>query len=95
MGGAELRAGRLFDRESGRAFVAAFDHGLSLKVPPEGRRALEVVERVVSGEPDGVLISPGLLERASHLFAFRGAPLPIVRSDFIHVDERLKSLGDR
>lgn len=95
MNGAELRVGRLFNRESGRSFITAFDHGLPLRVPPEAGRALEIVEKVIAGEPDGVLISPGLLERAGHLFAFRGAPLPIVRSDFAYIDERLKDLGDQ
>jgi DhnA family fructose-bisphosphate aldolase class Ia len=93
--GAELRAERLFDRESGRSFIVAFDHGLSLRVPPEAGRPMKIVENVVAGEPDGVLIAPGLLERSAHLFAFRGAPLPIVRADFIHMDERVKYLGDR
>ena len=55
MGGAELRLGRLFDRESGRAFIVAFDHGTNLRVPPEAGRPLEVVENIVAGEPDGVL----------------------------------------
>ena len=27
MGGVELRAARLFNKESGRAFITAFDHG--------------------------------------------------------------------
>ena len=95
MTGAELRTGRFFDRESRRSFMVAFDHGLPLRVPPEAGRALEIVEKIVAGEPDGVLISPGMLERAGHLFAFRGAPLPIVRSDFAYIDERLKDLGDQ
>ena len=76
MGGAGLRLGRLFNRESGRSFVTAFDHGTNLRVSPEAGRPLEVVEKIVAGEPDGVLISPGMLKQAAHLFAFRGAPHP-------------------
>ena len=48
MDGAELRLERLFDRESGRAFVAAFDHGMAAGVPPETGKPLGVVERIVA-----------------------------------------------
>src|SRR3712207_6474893 len=51
MSGAELRLGRLFNRESGRSFITAFDHGTNLRVPPEAGRPLEVVETIVIGEP--------------------------------------------
>lgn len=95
MSGAELKLGRLFDRESGRSFITAFDHGASLRVPPEAGTALEVVEKIVAGAPDGVLISPGLLKQTSHLFAFRGAPVPILRADWTLLDERTKDLGEQ
>lgn len=95
MDGAALRMGRLFDGESGRSFVTAFDHGLAIRVPPEAGGAVEVVEKIVSGGPDGVLISPGLLRQAGHHFAFRGAPVPIVRTDMTLLDERVKDLGEQ
>lgn len=94
MSGAELRLGRLFGRESGRSFVVAFDHGTNLRVPPEAGKPLEVVENIVAGEPDGVLISPGLLKQASRLFAFRGAPVPVLRADWTILDERMKDIGE-
>ena len=95
MSGAELRLGRLFGRESGRSFITAFDHGVNLRVPPEAGGALEIVEKIVAGEPDGVLISPGMLKQASRLFAFRGAPVPVLRMDWTILDERLKDLGEQ
>ncbi len=95
MSGAELRMGRLFNRESGRSFITAFDHGTNLRVPPEAGKPLEVVEKIVAGEPDGVLVSPGMLKQASHLFAFRGAPVPVVRADWTILDERMKDLGEQ
>ncbi|MBA2692940.1 MAG: fructose-bisphosphate aldolase [Rubrobacter sp.] len=94
MSGTNLRLGRLFDRESGRSFITAFDHGGSLRVPPESGGAVEVVERIVAGDPDGVLITPGLLKQSSHLFAFRGAPVPVVRADWTTLDERTRELGE-
>jgi DhnA family fructose-bisphosphate aldolase class Ia len=87
--------GRLFNRESGRSFITAFDHGTNLRVPPEAGRPLEVVEKIVAGEPDGVLISPGMLKQASYLFAFRGAPVPVLRADWTILDERMKDLGEQ
>ncbi len=90
-----MRMGRLFDRESGRSFITAFDHGTNLRVPPEAGKPLEVVEKIVAGEPDGVLISPGMLKQAAHLFAFRGAPVPVLRADWTMLDERTKDLGEQ
>ncbi len=94
MDGAELRLGRLFDRDSGRAFIAAFDHGLAAGVPPGAGRPLEIVERLIACEPDGILLSPGMLKKSAHLFAFRGAPVPLLRADFAFLNEHLKETGE-
>lgn len=95
MSGLEIRLGRLFDRRSGRSFITAFDHGGSIRVPPESGDAVGVVERIVAGEPDGVLVTPGILKQSSRLFAFRGAPVPVVRADWTTLDERTRELGER
>jgi DhnA family fructose-bisphosphate aldolase class Ia len=92
LSGAEVRLGRLFDRRSGRAFIAAIDHGVTTGVPIGAERAVETIERVVACEPDGVLIGPGMLAKAGHLFAFRGAPAAILRTDWIINDPRLAKL---
>jgi DhnA family fructose-bisphosphate aldolase class Ia len=94
LSGAALRLGRLFDRESGRSFIAAIDHGVTLGVPTGAERAIEAVERVVTCEPDAVLIGPGLLDKASELFSHRGAPAPIVRGDFIINHPNVDYLGE-
>lgn len=95
MSGADVKLGQLFDRESGRSFITAFDHGVNLRVSPEAGTALEVIEKIVAGGPEGVLISPGLLKLSGHLFAFRGAPVPILRADWTILDERTRNLGER
>lgn len=95
MNGAELRLGRLFNRESGRTFIVAIDHGLAIGVPPGAEDAVGTVDSIISYNPDGIFVSPGLLSRAGHLFAFRGAPEPILRIDFLLLDERLKYLGEQ
>jgi fructose-bisphosphate aldolase, class I len=90
--GADVRLGRLFDRDSGRSFIAAFDHGLTLGPKPGSEDALAVLERIISGGPDGILISPGIMKVGGHLFANRGAPLPVVRTDWIYNAEVFPAL---
>jgi class I fructose-bisphosphate aldolase len=85
--GASIRLGQLFDRESGRSFIAAFDHGVTLGPKPGSERALEVLAQVIAGQPDGILISPGMMKIGGEQFAFRGAPVPIVRADWIFNNE--------
>jgi DhnA family fructose-bisphosphate aldolase class Ia len=85
--GAEIRLGQLFDRETGRSFIAAFDHGVTLGPKPGSERVLDGLERIVAGNPDGVLISPGTMKIGGHLFAFHVSPVPIVRADWIYNGE--------
>jgi DhnA family fructose-bisphosphate aldolase class Ia len=80
--GYRLRLGRLFNPDSGRAFVTAIDHGVTLGVPQGAEDAVGTIERIVAGGPDAVLLGPGMLAKTAHLFAHRGAPSPIVRADF-------------
>jgi fructose-bisphosphate aldolase, class I len=92
--GTALRLGRLFDRDSGRSFIAAIDHGVTLGVPTGAERAIEAVERVIACGTDAVLLGPGLLDKAGHLFASRQAPAPIVRGDFIINHPNVNYLGE-
>jgi fructose-bisphosphate aldolase, class I len=82
--GAEIRLGQLFDRETGRAFIAAFDHGLTLGPKPGSENVLDGLQRIIIGNPDGVLISPGTMKIGGQLFAVHGSPVPIVRADWIY-----------
>jgi DhnA family fructose-bisphosphate aldolase class Ia len=85
--GAQIRLGQLFDRESGRSFIAAFDHGLTLGPKPGSESVLDGLQRIVDGGPDGILISPGTMKIGGHLFAVHGSPVPIVRADWIYNGE--------
>jgi DhnA family fructose-bisphosphate aldolase class Ia len=89
-----MRVGRLFDRESGRAFITAIDHGLVTGVQPRAEQILAAVGRLISYGPEGILVSPGTLRHTGHLFAFHGAPSPILRTDYLLVGERVKGLGE-
>lgn len=94
MSGAILKLGRLFDRSSGRSFIAAIDHGITLGVPEGAENAPGAIRRVISCQPDAVLISPGMLAHTGGLFAYRGAPAPIVRADFIVNHPFVNDLGE-
>lgn len=84
----------MFNRRSGRAFIAAIDHGLVTRVQPGAERIVEAVGRLISYEPEGILVSPGMLQRTGHLFAFHGAPSVILRLDYLLVGERVEGLGE-
>ena len=95
MTGVELRMKRLFNKGSGRAYVVAIDHGMLFGVQEGSEDAIGAVEWCLATQPDGLFISPGLLARAGHLLAYRGAASPIVRLDYLTLDERTKAYGDR
>jgi DhnA family fructose-bisphosphate aldolase class Ia len=80
--GYQLRLGRLLNHHSGRTFVTAIDHGVTLGVPEGAEDAVGTVSRIIDGGPDAVLLGPGMLAKTGQLFAHRGAPAPIVRADF-------------
>ena len=87
MNGAQVRLGHLFDRDSGRSFIAAFDHGVTLGPKPGSENVREGLQRIIVGNPDGILISPGTMKIGGDLFAWHGAPVPIVRADWIFNNE--------
>lgn len=95
MSGADLRLARLFDRQSGRTFITAFDHGSTLGPRAGSEAVLEVLTRIIDAGPDGILIAPGIMKQSSHLFGFRGAPAPIVRADWIFNHDVMKGLPSR
>ena len=52
------------------------------------------LEKVIAGGPDAVLVGPGTIDKAGHVFARRGAPSPIVRCDWIINDPYVNDLGE-
>lgn len=92
--GYQVRLGRLFNGTSGRSFITALDHAVTLGVPEGGADAIGTLTKVIAGGPEAVLIGPGLLASAGHLFADRNAPSPIVRADFIVNHPYLNDLGE-
>jgi DhnA family fructose-bisphosphate aldolase class Ia len=94
LSGHDVRLGRLFNGTTGRSFITAFDHAVTLGVPEGGEDACGTLGKAIAGGPEAVLISPGLLNKAGHLFADRNAPAPIVRCDFIINHPYLSDLGE-
>lgn len=90
MTGTQVRLGRLFNPESGRSFVTAFDHGTNLKLPASTGRPLDLLAKIVEGAPDGVLLGPGMLRAGAGLFAHRGAPVPVLRADWTVIEDGWK-----
>lgn len=82
MSGIDYRLGQLFDKDSGRSFTVAFDHGQALPIPGGLGNPINLLEKIIAGEPDGILLTAGMMDKAAHLFAHRGAPTPIVRADW-------------
>lgn len=78
----EMRLGRLFDPTSGKAMVAAFDRGLGASAAGGGENVRRVVGDIVAAGVEGVIVSPGVLDRTRDLLAHRAAPAVLVRSDF-------------
>src|SRR6056297_3136661 len=49
---------QLLDTPSGNAVVVALDHGLSLGASDGFKNPVETIDKVLAGEPDGVLVGP-------------------------------------
>lgn len=95
LSGAALRLGRLFRQGTGRSFIVALDHGVTLGVPPGAEDLPEAVSRSIACAPEGILLSPGMAQVAADQFAHREAPALLVRSDFIVNHPYLDDLGEQ
>src|SRR5438309_664960 len=73
MTGKAIRLNRLFDARSQRSVTVAVDHGIG-GVPTGLEHPREAVAAVLAGEPDGLILTPGLLKSCADLFAGRGRP---------------------
>jgi DhnA family fructose-bisphosphate aldolase class Ia len=82
MYGSSIRLGRLFDRESQRSFMVAFDRTLSLGPEPYAENSGEAIRRIAAHGADAILMSPGLLKQHGSLLGYRGAPGIVCRIDF-------------
>lgn len=77
----EFRLGRLFAAGTSRTMIVAFDSGLISDVSAGGHRVEDVVRATVDAGVEGLLLSPGLLDRTRGALAHRGAPAVLLRTD--------------
>jgi class I fructose-bisphosphate aldolase len=83
--GLDARMARLFNRRGdGRAVCVAADHGYMSDVTPNVVKMRPIVESVVKGGVDGILMSPGQAMRLAHLFKGREGPALVVRADWMN-----------
>lgn len=84
--GLEARMARLFNRHGdGRAVCVAADHGYMSDVTPNVVNLRPIIEAVIRGGADGILLSPGQALRLAHLFQGREGPALIVRADWMNM----------
>jgi DhnA family fructose-bisphosphate aldolase class Ia len=84
----------LFNPVSGRSFITALDHGVTIGVPAGAEDVAKTLETVIAGGPDAVLVSPGTIEKAGQHFARRGSPAALIRCDWIINDPYINDLGE-
>lgn len=94
MSGYQIRLGKLFNSTSGRSFVTALDHAVTLGPTPGNIDARTTLATAIAGGPEAVLIGPGLLDKCGDLFADRNAPAPILRCDYLNNHPYMSPLGE-
>src|SRR5262249_18007817 len=80
MTGKTIRLNRLFDARPGRSITVAVDHGIG-GVPAGLERPREAIAAVLEGEPDGLILTPGMLKGCADLFGGRGRPVLFAAAD--------------
>ena len=84
--GLEARMDRLFNRHAdGRAVCVAADHGYMGDVTPNVVNLRPIMEKVIRGGVDGILLSPGQAMRLGSYFRGREGPALIVRADWMNM----------
>lgn len=74
------RMNRLFQRDKGRTFMVAIDHGQG-GVLPGLENPEKLIRTIIEANPDAVIMGPGLMRRFRDYFAFREAPALILSVD--------------
>ncbi len=84
--GLQSRMDRLFNQHGdGRAVCVAADHGYMSDVTPNVVNVRTILDQVIQGGVDGVLLSPGQSVRLAPQFQGRDGPALIVRADWMNM----------
>jgi DhnA family fructose-bisphosphate aldolase class Ia len=80
--GTSLRMSRLFNDASGKSVVIAMDHGF-IGVYQGLENPGKVLDSILAGKPDAVLVAPGTARMFQSHLAGRSAPAMIVTIDYV------------
>jgi DhnA family fructose-bisphosphate aldolase class Ia len=94
MSGAAIRFDRLFDKESRRSFMVAFDRTLSMGPEPFAEDSAARITTIAANGADAILLSPGLIKQHGHLLAYRGGPSIVCRIDFPFLGSADRGTGE-
>ncbi|MFH1213184.1 MAG: hypothetical protein V1681_03795 [Candidatus Neomarinimicrobiota bacterium] len=83
--GKTVRLNRLFNPSDGKAVCVAADHGWMSDPTPNVTNLRHILDEVVKGSPDGILVSYGTARRMSDLFTGKGSPALIIRADWMNM----------
>jgi len=85
LSGKRARLNRLFDPRDGRAVCVAADHGWMSDPTENVIRLRPILEQVIEGGADGVLMSYGTAQRLGHMFLGRDKPALLIRADWMNL----------
>ncbi|MDZ7373549.1 MAG: 4Fe-4S binding protein [candidate division KSB1 bacterium] len=83
--GKQQRLNRLFDPRDGRAVCVAADHGWMSDPTENVIRLKTILQQVVEGGADGVLMSFGTAQRLGSFFHGREKPALLIRADWMNL----------
>ncbi len=81
MSGKALRSAAFLNAKTGRSFSIALDHGMQLGPLPGLKQARPIIEAAVNLGAEGLLLTPGQIERNADILAVRGRPAIMLRVD--------------
>lgn len=83
--GKTVRLNRLFNPSDGRAVCVAADHGWMSDPTPNVLELRRILEQVVLGGADGVLVSYGTALRMGSFFEGKHSPALLIRADWMNM----------
>lgn len=83
--GKTCRLNRLFNPKDGRAVCVAADHGWMSDPTPNVINLKAILEKVVQGGADGILMSFGSAVRFGHLLRGKDSPAMLIRADWMNM----------
>jgi len=80
-----IRLSKIFNEKTGNSLIVALDHGLFLGPIPGLTSPTETLQKIISGNPDAVVITPGQVKSCLPSFLGKEAPSLILRLDWTNL----------